>query len=335
MELQDSTFRSKGPVFKEELLRHPSITGTTVSTGVPGQNGWYQVVRVEKGPEMIDDAMVICIADYDYLETYEIEMVKGRYFDEKMGTDAQNAVVVNETAVKQYEWDDPIGKKINWGFNLSGNEGRMMKVIGVFSDYHVKSLHNKVQPMMIFIDNNRPKGLLTVKTDGKNSAAVLDFIENKWNSFGADRPFEYKFLEQSLDEMYEGEQKTGIIFHMATVITLMIALIGLLGLSSFIAEQKTKEIGIRKVVGASVSGILMLLYREFAILIMIGFILAAPLTWWALDNWLQSNFVYAINMSWAAFVTAGIASVLVGLVAISYHTLKAANGNMVEAVKGE
>lgn len=335
MELQDSTFRSKGQSFKKELMNHPDIISATTSTGVPGQNGWIQVVRVEKESEMIDDAMIICVPDYDYLNTYEIEMAKGRFFEKEMGTHLQEAVVVNETAVKQYGWDDPIGKKIHWGFSTNGEGGRVLKVIGVFEDYHFKSLHNKVQPMMMFLYEDIQKGILTVKTSGENNQKVLSDIESRWHEFGAKRPFDYQFLDQSLSEMYEGEQKTGIIFHIATVITLMIALIGLLGLSSFIAEQKTKEIGVRKVLGASVSGILMLLYREFTILILAGFVLAIPLTWWGLDNWLQNNFVYAINMSWAAFAMAGIASILVGLLAISYHTIKAANGNMVEAVKWE
>lgn len=332
MELQDSTFRSKGQSFKKELMNHPDIINATTSSGVPGQNGWIQVVRVEKESEMIDDAMVICVPDYDYLDTYEIEMTKGRSFEKEMGTDLQEAVIVNETAVKQYGWDEPIGKKIQWGF---GEGRRVLKVIGVFEDYHFKSLHNKVQPMMMFMHEDLHKGLLTVKTNGKNNQKVLSDIEARWHEFGAKRPFDYQFLDQSLREMYEGEQKTGVIFHIATVITLMIALIGLLGLSSFIAEQKTKEIGVRKVLGASVSGILILLYREFAILILAGFVLAVPLTWWGLDTWLQNNFVYAISMPWVTFAMAGIASIFVGLLAISYHTIKAANGNMVEAVKWE
>ncbi len=335
MELQDSTFRSRGESFKKELMNHPDIISATTSTGVPGQNGWIQVVRVEKESEMIDDAMIICVPDYDYLDTYDIEMVKGRFFEKEMGTDLQEAVVVNQTAVKQYGWEEPIGKKIHWGFNPNGEGGRVLKVIGVFEDYHFKSLHNKVQPMMMFMHERIEKGILTVKTSGNNNQKTLSDIEAMWHDFGAKRPFDYQFLEQSLNEMYEGEQKTGVIFHIATVITLMIALIGLLGLSSFIAEQKTKEIGIRKVVGASVSSILMLLYREFVGLILLGFALAVPLTWWGLDNWLQNNFVYAIDMPWIAFVTAGMASVVVGLMAISYHTIKAANGNMVEAVKWE
>ena len=335
MELQDSTFRSRGETFKKELLSHPNIVNATTATGVPGQTGWIQVVRMEKGAEMIDDAMIICIPDYDYLSTYDIEMVKGRFFRKDMGTDATEAVVVNETTVEQYGWEESIGKKIHWGFNPQGEGGRVLKVIGVIEDYHYNSLHNKVQPLMMFIHNDISKGLITVKTNGRNNAATLSFIEEKWHEMGAKRPFEYQFLDQSLDEMYETEQKTGVIFHIATVITVLIALIGLLGLSSFIAEQKTKEIGIRKVVGASVPNILMLLYKEFSMLILVGFALAVPLTWWGLDNWLQNNFVYTIDISWIAFAVAGVASVAIGLLAISYHTIRAANGNMVDAIKWE
>lgn len=336
MEFQDSAFRSKAHVFRDELIQHPHVLDATVSSGVPGRNGWIQVVRVEKENQMIDDAMVICIPDVRYAQTYELELLGGRFFKEEMGMDMGEACIVNETAVKVYGWgENAIGKKIIWGADLNGEGGRELKVIGVFKDYHFKSLHNKVQPMVMFLHEEFGRGLLTVKLDGKQNVATLNDIESKWHEMGAKRPFDFEYLESSMNEMYEGEKKTGVIFHIATVITLLIALIGLLGLSSFIAEQKTKEIGIRKVVGASVYSILILLYKEFFWLILIGYLLAIPLTWWVMDSWLNNSFVYTISMPWSAFILAGVSSIMVGIIAVSYHTLKAANGNMVNAVKYE
>lgn len=338
LELQDTAFRRKADVFKKELLQNPNIVSVANSTGVPGQNNWIQVVRVEKDTAMIDDAMIICVGDYDFVDVYDLELMEeyqSRNFDKEMGTDAEEAVIVNETTIKQYGWtDNPIGKKIHWGFDLDGTGGRIMKVIGVVKDFNFKSLHNKVQPIMIFLADF-PKYFLTVKTDGNNVRPTLDFIEEKWNSFGANRPFDYRMLEDTWDEMYDAEKRLGVIFHIATALTIFIALLGLLGLSSYIAEQKTKEIGIRKVLGASIPNILTLLYREFLILIIIAFVIAVPIAWWRLTEWLDQSFIYHIDVSWLSFVWAGLLSVLIGILTISYHSIRAAIGNPVDAIKYE
>ena len=163
---------------------------------------------------------------------------------------------------------------------------------------------------------------------------IKDFIEEKWNEFGANRPFDYEFLEDSWDEMYVSEKKLGIIFRIATLLTIFIALLGLLGLSSFIAEQRTKEIGIRKVMGASMTSIVTLLCREFAVLVTIAFILAIPVSWYIIFRWLE-NFVYHIDIGVLAFILGGLLAVLVGMLTTSYHILKAASSNPVDAIKYE
>lgn len=335
LELQDSTFRSKAESFMKELMNGPGILATTNCTGVPGQIDWIQVVRAEQQEGLKDMALILAQVDYDYLKTMGMEIVNGRDFDRNMGTDATEAVIINETGVKTLGWeDDPIGKKIQYGFDLQGDQGRMLKVIGVVRDFHFTSLHNKIEPIILFI-SEVPRYRTVVRIDESRKKDALDYIEQKWNEFGAGRPFDYIMLEDSLDDMYQAEQKLSLIFKIATGLTIFIALLGMLGLSSFIAERKTKEIGIRKIVGATMPDISRLLYKEFILLILAGFVLAIPIAWWRLDIWLKDTFIYYAPMHWTSFVWAGLLAIAIGIGTISFHILRAASSNPVEAIKYE
>ncbi len=333
LELQDTAFRAKAEMFKEELLQNPDILGVTNSIGVPGENTWIQVVRMEKDTGWIDESSIITIVDYNYLDVYGIKLKEGRFFDKKMSTDTEEAVVVNEALVEAYGWDNPIGKQIHWGFELDGSGGRKMKVIGVIENYHFKSMHNRVQQQMMFMADF-DKVHLSVRINKDKIRETTDLIEEKWNDFGANRPFDYRFLEETWDEMYTSERKLGIIFRIATLLTIFIALLGLLGLSSFIAEQRTKEIGIRKVMGAGMTNIVSLLCREFAILICIAFILAIPISWYVMHRWLE-NFIFHINIGVLAFILGGLMALIVGMLTISFHIIKVASANPVDAIKYE
>ena len=335
LELQDSTFRSKVETFKEELIQNPNIAGVSNSTGIPGNINWIQVMYVEKEDKMTEGALILAQVDYDYIDVMGMEIVTGRNFDEKMGTDDTAAVIINEAGVKVLSWkDDPIGKKIGYNIDLEGNIGRPMKVIGVVKDFHFTSLHNRIEPMILFI-SQVPRFYLSIRINEENKMQTLGFIEEKWNDFGAKRPFDYQYLEQSMDEMYQAEEKQGLIFRIATILTIFIALLGLLGLSSFIAEQRTKEIGIRKILGASVESILQLLSREFVVLILIAFVIAVPFAWWRLDIWINDSFIYHDIIHWTSFILAGIIAILIGLLSISYHILRVASRNPVDAIKYE
>lgn len=334
LELQDTAFRAKAEMFREELLQNPDILGVTNSIGVPGSNDWVQVVRMEKDTGWIDESSIITVVDHHYFDVYDISFKLGRGFDESMGTDEELAVVVNQTLVETYGWQDaPLDKTIHVGFNLDGSGGRKLKVIGVVEDYNFKSLHNRIQPQMMFpADFNKRN--LSIRINDKNMQETIGFIEQKWNDFGANRPFNYRILEETWDNMYTEEKDLGVIFRIATILTIFIALLGLLGLSSFIAEQRTKEIGIRKVLGASMPMIMRLLYKDFAVLIMIAFILAVPVAWYFLGLWLQ-NFAFHINISIWAFVVGGLLSLAVGMLSISFHIVRVASSNPVDAIKYE
>jgi putative ABC transport system permease protein len=335
LELQDSTFRSKVESFRQELLQDPNILGSTNATGVPGDISWIQVMYVEREEKMAEMALILAQTDYDYLDVMGIQLVKGRNFDKKMGTDKLEAVLINETAAKELGWEDnPIGKKIQYGADLNRQGGRMLKVIGVFRDFNFRSLHNKVEPMIIFM-SEEPRYYLAVRVKGDKANEALAYIEKKWNEFDAKRPFNYSYLTDRMDNMYQAEKKIGIIFRIATALTIFIALLGLLGLSSFVAERRTKEIGIRKILGASLNSILILLYREFLVLLVFAFILAVPVAWWRLDIWLNDSFVYHDVIRWTSFLLAGLLAFGIGLITISYHILRTASGNPVDAVKYE
>ncbi len=341
IEMQDTAFRNKVNPLREELLSWADISGVTNSTGVPGRIQWIQVVLVEKEDQMVEHALTIAQVDEEYLDVYGMELAMGRNFSRESGTDLEEAALVNETCVREMGWgDNPLGKKIHWGFNIDStgkvidSVGRSLKVIGVVKDFNFRSLHNKVEPLMLML-RDQPRYYLTIKTTGNNTRGTLDFIESKWNEFGASRPFDYTFLDQTMDEMYTAEEKLGRLFRIATFLTIFIALLGLLGLSSYMAEQRTKEIGLRKVHGASVGQILNLQIREFSWLILVAFILAIPFAWWRLDIWINSTFIYHEKMKWTSYLAAGLIAFAIGLITVSFHSYRAAVSNPVDAIKYE
>lgn len=345
----DTSFLKKIPVFREELLQNPNVIDLATSQGYPGNVNSIIVMKVEQqtkvsgsdstansvGGQMIEETLNLLFMDYDFLSVYEIELLEGRNFSKEMGTDLLEGVIVNEALVKELGWsDNPIGKRIDFGIQLDGSATRSTKVIGVVKDFHYRSMHNAVEPITMFLSPT-PQNALSIRIAENNQQQTLQFIEDKWNEFGAKNPFDYDFLEATMDEMYQAEDNIGKIFRIASFTSIFIALLGLLGLSSFIAEQRTHEIGIRKVVGASVGEILMLLYKEFIILIMIAFVIASPLAWWGLDNWLTTNFVYSVSMGWLTFLASGLIAVFIGILTISYHIYNAATSNPVDAIKHE
>ena len=360
--VQDTSLRKKLPTFREELLQNPNILNATTSNGYPGGMGGIIVMRVEKlekisenteltdtikntqntdsttfhtGSRMVEYALNFTMIDYDYIDSYKMEIIKGRNFDKEMGTDLEEGVIINEAAAKELGWgDEPIGKKIDFGVNLDGTANRYTKVIGIVKDFNYNSLHNKIDPIL-FLLSERPRGVLSIRIDEKNRQKALEFIEEKWYEFGAINPFDYDFLDQNLDEMYEAEVNIGRIFRIASLLSIFIALLGLLGLSSFIAEQRSKEIGIRKVLGASVSSIIIKLFKEFIVLIMVAFVIAAPLSWWGLTDWLSTSFIYNVGIGWLTFVIAAFLAIIIGLATTSFHIIKAANANPVDSIKCE
>jgi len=346
----DTNLLKKMPTFRKELLQNPNVKDLSTSNGYPGNIGGIVVMKVEQdsklgtidstgntetGSQMVEETLNFTMIDYDFLNLYEIKFKEGRNFSREMGTDLQEGVIINEACAKELGWiNNPLGKKIGFGLQLDGTFTRSTKVIGVVKDFNYRSLHNAIEPLAMFL-SNRPLNAVSIKIGPENRQQTLQFIEDKWNEFGAINPFDYNFLKDTMDDMYQAEAKIGKVFTIASLLSVFIALLGLLGLSSFIAEQRTKEIGIRKVVGASLESILTFLYKEFVILILIAFVIASPIAWYLLNNWLDSNFVYRTDIGLLTFLMAGFIAFVIGIITISFHIYRAASSNPVDALKYE
>ncbi len=334
-EVQDTTFRWKLPEFKKLLMQNPHILEVSCANGIPGRINSILVMRVEQQDGMKEIALNLTMVDTSYIDVLGLNLIKGRNFYGGGGsTDLLEAAIINEAAAKKLGWhDNPIGKKIHFGIDGEGNIARPTKVIGVVKDFNYRSLHNPVEPLVLFL-TRRPGFLLNIKMDGVNTAETLGFIEENWNQFTTTHPFDYEFLSKSLEEMYQSEKKLSVIFNIAAGFSIFIALLGLLGLASFMAEQKTREIGIRKVMGANIMQIFILLYREFAVLVLIAFVISIPVAHLLLNQWLQ-QFASHTNITAGVYILAGVLSGLITLFTVSWHILKAATANPANAIKYE
>lgn len=335
LEIQDTAFlRHRLESFMNEIESNPNVILTSRSAALPGSNIGIRVMKVEKENKMQEYALNNIPCDFDLPELLKLEFIKGRPFDRKMGTDSAQAVIINEATAKALGWgDDALGKKIETDITLNGTIIPPRKVIGVVKDFNFKSLHNPIEPMIIYVAEFQLRTLSIKLREGYNQSTI-DFIKQKWESFGANRPFDYYFLDERFASVYDSDAKLGKVFYTFATLSIFIALLGLLGLSSFITAQRTKEIGIRKVLGASAEGITGLLYKESLILVGIACLIAFPLSWYMLSNWLD-NFAYHVNISWITITISTLTAVVVCLVSVSYHTISAANSNPIVSIKYE
>jgi len=314
---------------KNELSQYSQISDVSVSNKLPslitggGGAKWEgktdENIRFTRG-----------FVDYNFLDLYGIELLEGRNFSKRITTDIEQAYILNQTAVKAIGWKSPIGKR----FNQWGNEDGV--VIGVMDDFHFLSLHRKIEPLVLSLIQNEweEATYLSIKTSSKDIAGTLSFIEKKLNEFSPEYLFSYSFFDEQIDRMYRSEQKLGQSFIYFTLITVFVACLGLFGLTSFTAEQKTKEIGIRKVLGASVSGIVCLLSRELVKWVFIANLIAWPLAWLFSNRWLQ-NFAYRINVSIWTFILSAALALAIALITVSYQSIKAARANPVDSLRYE
>ena len=312
-------------LYKDAILQNKTILVATATSFLPSEKCYYQDVWWE-GMAVDDYDYIDWInVDHDFLETLDIELTLGRDFSREFISDVEGAYILNESAVKNIGWENPIGKQ----FKIV----KKGTVIGVVKDFHYKSLHNKIEPMALYI---YPEGFyyLLVRFRPDNVSNSIEFLRNKWKQFFPGRPFEYSFLDADFDRMYKTEAQLGKIFNHIAALAIFIACLGLFGLASFTSERRTKEIGIRKVLGASVSSIVQLLSKEFIKWVVIANLIAWPVAYYAMSKWLQ-NFAYRINIVWWAFVLAGVLALVISLLAVSYQAIKAATANPVDALRYE
>jgi len=319
--------------FKQELLKYPSILSLSHTESLPGKHFNPNGHRLEGRPATEEHILHTMYGDHDFLELLNLKIVEGRYFSRDIPTDATSAVVINETAVKELGLKEPIGKRFLKEFGDAA-EGEFVTIIGVLKDFHFHSLHHEILPMLIRPLSESEWFYTSIKIRPENIKKTLDLIERTWRKFSRGQPFEFSFLDEDFNNLYRAEQTTGKIATIFFFLAIFIACLGLLGLVAFSAQQRTKEIGIRKVLGASVSRIIYLLSREVMILVSVSTFIASPVAYFAMSNWLQ-NFAFRIKMTvWMFFLTA-LAILFMAILTISYQAVKAACANPAEALKYE
>ncbi len=315
---------------KETLRKHSNIADVSGSNTLPGKS----FSNIGFGAEGIDESFTLnrYVCDYDFLNTLKLEMAQGRFFSRDFGTDS-SAAILNEKAAELLGWEDAIGKKIN---NWSKNRGNFT-VVGVVKDFHYESLHQQIRPMALFLSGGyytSTESYISVRLNTENIAETIKYVENTWNNFAPNKPFEYSFLDEDYSNLYTNEQQTRKLFTIFSFLAMFIACLGLFGLASFIADRKTKEIGIRKVMGASVSNIVLHFSNEFTKWVLLANIIAWPVSWFVMDKWLQ-NFSYRIDIGWWMFILSGVLALTIAVLTVSYQAIKAAVANPVESLRYE
>jgi len=317
----------KKEVLKENLLANTSIKSVTFSNGTPGMetSTWQYDFP---GLDIPKRSMNTMIVDYDYINTFGLEIVEGRNLSEEFATDSTEAYLINEAAAEELMLEKPLGTPIR---ALDGHPAG--RIVGVVKDFHYRSLHRRIEPLVLRID---PLNMwcMSVKLSAGNLKSHLAVLEKEWKQLAPDYPFSYQFVDQTIDRQYKAEQNTGVLIGSFAALAIIIACLGLLGLTAFMTEQRKKEIGVRKVLGASVSGIIMLLSKDFSRLILIAFILVVPLAWYAMNQWL-ADFAYQVNISPFVFVGAGLVVLIIAFTSVFYQALKAAIVNPSETLRNE
>jgi len=320
--------RKQFPSLKNELLKHPNISNVTVSSSLP--NRWFYFSNSLwhwEGQDPDEEILFRGLAvGHDFFETFGMQIVAGRSFSKKFPADITEAVIVNEAAVKAMRMNAPIGQRLT-------KDNRQYHIVGVVKNYHFRSLHHKIEPMILLYRED-PGGILAVKLRSDDLSDTIGFIEDLWKKFEPDFPVVYGFVDELLNDWYISEKRTETIFRYFSFLAVFIAALGLFGLASFVTEQRVKEIGIRKVLGASVSSIVALLIKEFTKWVVAANIIAWPLAYLSMNYWLQ-NFAYRVALTpWPFVLAAGLAFVI-ALATVIYQTVKAAVANPVDSLRYE
>ena len=330
--LRSTGMGSQYETLKDEMLRIPGVKDASASSSYLGsfnqRRGFYKNTDTRKEMMMILNLQ----CENNFLEMMNIEIADGRYFLPDALSD-ENKIIVNETLVKEFGFENPIGKSFRIPLAEDEADDPKLEIIGVCKDFHYASLHNKVKPIIIWQDPNLRR-YISIRIDDKDQKSTLELITKKWNELFPDYPFEYFFLENQYNNLYKADVKFGSVFTAFTLLAIFIACLGIFGLTSYTTEKRTKEIGIRKVMGASVSAIMKLISKDYIIPILISAVISIPISWYFVNNWLQ-NFSYRINIQWIVFVLSTLLAFLIALFAINIKAYFAARKNPVDSIRYE
>ena len=317
---------------KNEMLNESGVVSATVSGFLPTPSNRNNSAVFPNGQPDHIKTTAVCIfsVDYDYIKTMGMEIVDGRNFSTDYGSDS-SGIIINETALAYYGWDNPFENTIS---TFTGNNGefKTYNVIGIVKDFNFNSLHEKIGNLVMIPRRSTGNVSFRLKTD--NVGEIISTLEDKWKEFTNGQPFSYNFLDENFNNMYQAEQKLGEIFGVFAGLAIIIGCLGLFGLAAFTAQRRTKEIGIRKVMGASVPGIVTLMSTEFTKLVFISFLIATPVSYLLMENWLQ-DFAYKTDLGVSVFLLSGAISLIIALVTVSYHAIRSALANPVKSLRYE
>ncbi len=318
--------------FRSDLLKISGVKNASISGDVPtaasgyDQNAWFRDASIDANRAVV---LTNIYVDLDYIPTLGMQMAQGRNFSADFPTDS-GGIIINEAAVALLGFKEPLKEKLYHSDDK--NKPIACPILGVVKDFNYNTMHEKVGPLVMQLADNR--GSIAVRLQPGNRSSVISQIRAKWQSMANGKPFDYTFMDYDFNKLYHAEQQTGAVFISFAVFAILIACLGLFGLVTYAAEQRTKEIGIRKVLGARIGTIVGLLSRDFTKLVIIATLIAFPLGWWAMNRWLQS-FAYRVPISWWIFVVAGGAAIFIALLTVSLQTIRAAIANPVKSLRSE
>ncbi len=322
----------KAPVFRDAVMRDPRVVSVTNSGFIPAgssdNNNNFFVYPGDKAAQLTKTLRYE--VDENYIPTLGMKLVSGRNFSKDFGTDS-SSVIINETASRVFGFGENAAGHTISTTDRHGNT-IPFNIIGVVKDFHFRSLHQQITPLVMKLDPN--PGMMIVKLKTKEVAGLLEGLRKEWVALGSDEPFSYSFLDERFNNTYTTEQKVGSLLGVFAGLTIFVACLGLFGLAKFTAEQRTKEIGIRKVLGASVSGVAALLSKDFLKLVLLAFVIASPIAWYIMDKWLQ-DFAYRVDINIWVFLLAALLAVVITIITISFQAIRAAIANPIKSLRTE
>lgn len=335
----DNVTEQQRQQFKQEVARLAAVQSLSLCTRLPGQGAFQNKMVEDYVPKGKNVGYSSITTDEHFLETFDIPLKDGRFFDANSSPD-KNQFVVNESMAKYMEWKDgAIGKKIGYYTYQPTADGGYAEmpvvgeVIGVVADYHQSDLKTPIYPM-IFTYSKAWNNELAIRLEGGQIRNTVEAIHQKWNAFFPKEPFDYKFLDEAFDQTYAKETKTGQVFSIFAGLAIFISCLGLLGLVAFAAERRTKEIGIRKILGASLLNLIYMLTKDFIQLVLFSAFIAFPLAWWAMNRWLE-RFAYRIEIQWWMLVLVGVGALAIAFLTVSFQAIRTARANPIERLRSE
>ena len=326
----ETAIRNQFEAFKQEVLSHPNVVQAAGSNSIPGSRGDMSSFNLRpegKSDDETWEAVVWRVDDFDLVDTYDMKLAAGRYFSPAFATDSSSSVVINQALADRLGWSDPVGRQLDIPGEIEGS-----RVIGVLEDFHFESLHHEIFPLILYVAPRYEN--LSIRLKGEDITETLSFLEATWKRFEQVYPFEYGFLEEASARYYDAEVRLMQTLGIFAGLAIFVACLGLLGLAAFTVQLRTKEIGVRKLLGASVPQITSLLSRDFLTLVLIAFVAAVPIGYYAMNRWLE-GFAYRIELDVWVFALAGLIAIAVAGLTVSMQAIRAALSNPVDALRYE